>query len=236
VVIDWHPASGVVQGDFVVNATAATTYREKNLQFIEDGDDELAYPFDDQAVQECVLEPFPSSVDFPAVLFQKRANERVSELVGRTAISLLPGETYKDCRWQFTSNYNYTFVYLPYWLVYFTYDGAGYYALMDGQDARRATGERPYDRRRKKKVDSIWRPFTSYLLIFLAVTLLSFCVTIKSKWQLLIVGVVFTVGLVGLIVMYAVASQQEREVLEASKRQRRRSLRYHGKGGASFFQ
>ena len=234
-VVDWHPASGVVQGDFSVAIAVTTTFLSDNLAFIQRGDTCERCAFDDATVESCVIEPFHDDDAYQAAVFNKRAKHIVNDIVGEAVVRLIPGDVYKDCRWQFTERHECARVFLPYWLAYYSYDGDDYYLIMDGQSSSRITGLRPVDRRRERRVGKIWRLFNTYLIVFAAVMICSCILPLMAKWGILVFTAILVAGLIPLGVLWHSASEQERKVLKAARSRRRDALYDHLDTGQDYF-
>jgi LSD1 subclass zinc finger protein len=222
---DWRPMSGEATGPFTAWILASASVPQELRGWAE----EVAASCQDweelepSLLEDHLVEEFGVT---PEVALADAKERKLTAVVAETCKARIPGDRSKDLQAQFTTRdeVNERFLH-PFWFAAFQYEGDTFPVAFSGRDLTLCTGTRPVDKKRKARVTAIGRPWKMSLVATLVCTVLGFCAGGIPGVIALVVGGIFTGGLLWS------AHTKKTALLNASKAVRQRVLDKVRSGG-----
>jgi LSD1 subclass zinc finger protein len=222
---DWRPMSGEATGPFTAWILASGSVPDELRSWAEDvaANCEDWRELEPSLLEDHLVEEFGVT---PEVALADAKERKLPERVAETCKARIPGDRSEDLQAQFTTRdeVNEGFLH-PFWFAAFQYDGDTFPVAFSGRDLSLCTGTRPVDKKRKARVDAIGRPWKMSLTATLVCTVLGFCAGGVPGIIAMIVGGIFTTGLLW------TAHMKKTALLKASKAVRQRVLERVRSGG-----
>ncbi len=211
---DWHPYKNEVRDTFVEVVPDQTLHGSDFEKFLRETPfavKELASPSSLDSKGQVL--PFACS---PQESFSRRVEGTIGERASSKIKKSLPGDTYRDLRYEWVSSYEYQRVYLPFWYFTWEYRGTMHGALVDGRQDARVDGRLPKDDELQRSANETLRPLWIALSTGLLACLLAVFVGALSG----IAPWIYT-GVAVTILVFGVLSLRRRNLILSEARNRR---------------
>lgn len=150
--------------------------------------------------------------------WDKYGIDSIKYLAESEAISQIPGDHYKDfrCSVSHDAKHDGRLVFLPFWMVYYDYNGEQHYAIMDGTGNSHITGSTPVDQERVKAVQK-WHKIAKYVkwaaIASFAILFIDF-----SLWEII------ALMWIGFGVLKIIAKINERKIIKSNRKIRQQKM------------
>lgn len=216
-VMKYRPQSGSTRNNFAI-VCAAYEGPEIKPELIEYA---RAYHYDRQ-LAKTFDESFMEGYNFvlhnldKESTWDKWGNSSIDYLAEQDSLNQIPGEEYKDfrCSVSVDQKHDGRLVFLPFWMVYYDYNGQNHYVIMDGTGNSSIAGTTPVDQERVEAVEK-WHKIAKYVQWGAWASLLAI---FKGLW------IVALIVWIGYFAMRFYANYNEKQILNANRKIREEKL------------
>jgi hypothetical protein len=158
----YRPQSGSTKGNYKVLGLAydGDEMRPEIINYAQNSEynERIAQEFDSKLLEGYRFMGFNLNSES---IWDKFAKDKMEETAANTALSQVPGDSYKDfsASVAHTQKHEGRKVFIPFWIVYYEYKGTQYHVLADGTNLDRIQGERPVDNERVETVKAFYKYF-----------------------------------------------------------------------------